>query len=147
MRKDQSTHLMDVRMACLERRRGEMRALVEVFLSPDDKVVEEAVTAVQSLDDSERCTTELEGAGFEIGDPEQQSKADAIERLLARSKAMEVSGKAEGAVEVAALALQSARELGHRPTLARAALQHARLQADRTDDLERARNDLIEAIS
>ncbi|MEM9463168.1 MAG: serine/threonine-protein kinase, partial [Myxococcota bacterium] len=51
VRRDQSTHLMDVRMACLERRRGQMRALVEVLLSPDEDVVREAVKAVQSLED------------------------------------------------------------------------------------------------
>ncbi|MEM9462980.1 MAG: serine/threonine-protein kinase, partial [Myxococcota bacterium] len=51
VRGEQSTHLMDVRMACLERRRGQMRALVEVLLSPDEDVVREAVKAVQSLED------------------------------------------------------------------------------------------------
>ena len=146
VRRDQSTHLMDVRMACLERRLGEMRALVEVFVSPDDKVILEAVKAAQSLEDSARCTTELEGAGFEVDDPEQRRKIDDVDRLLARSKAMDVSGQPDRAVEVAATALRSARDLAHRPTLARAAMRHAMLQAKGAHGPEQARDDLVEAI-
>jgi len=146
VRREQSSRLMDVRMACLERRRGEMRALVEVFVSPDEDVVLEAVKAVQSLESSAGCLTEMEGAGFGTDDPAQMRKIEEVDRLLARSNAMELSGQAEGAVEVAAKALRSARELGHQPTLARAATRHARLYALRTDQLESARDELIEAI-
>jgi tetratricopeptide (TPR) repeat protein/predicted Ser/Thr protein kinase len=149
VRREQSPALMDVRMACLERRRGELRALVEVFQMPDDSVVEEAINAVQGLEGSEGCLTLLEDSGTTITDPAMRAKADAIDDMLAQSKARDLSERSQSAIDLAATALARARELGHRPTLARVAVHHARLRADKaTDaDVEIVRDDLIEAIA
>jgi tRNA A-37 threonylcarbamoyl transferase component Bud32/tetratricopeptide (TPR) repeat protein len=149
VRREQSPALMDVRMACLERRRGEIRALVEVFQMPDDSVVTEAVDAVQGLEGSEGCFTLLEDSGTTITDPAMRAKADEIENMLAQSKARDLSERSQSAIDLAAAALERARELGHRPTLARVAVHHARLRAARAidADAEIVRDDLIEAIA
>jgi len=149
VRREQSPALMDVRMACLERRRGEIRALVEVFQMPDHRVVQEAVNAVQGLDDSEGCLTVLESSSAAIDDPLVRVQAEEIESMLAQSKARNLSERSQSAIDLAAVALEQARALGHRPTLARVAVHHARLRAENaTDaDAEEAREALIEAIS
>ncbi len=149
VRREQSPALMDVRMACLERRRGEMRALVEVFQMPDDRVIAEAVNAVQGLEDSQGCLTLLEDSGGRIDDPVMRERAEEIENMLAQSKARSNSERLQSAIDLAASALERARALGHRSTLARAAVFYAVLRADNTTDAEAegVRDELIEAIS
>jgi eukaryotic-like serine/threonine-protein kinase len=148
VRREQSPALMDARMACLERRRGEMRALVEVFQMPDPRVVHEAINAVQGLESSEACLTMLEDSDAAILDPAMRAQADEIESLLAQSMARSYSERLQSAIDLAAEALERARALGHRPTLARAAVFHAVLHADNATDAEAegVRDELIEAI-
>ncbi|MCX4244474.1 serine/threonine-protein kinase [Paraliomyxa miuraensis] len=149
VRHEQSPALMDVRMACLERRRGEMRALIEVFQMPDERVVSEAVNAVQGLEDSELCLTMRESNDAPIEDEVVRDQVEEIESMLAQSMARSNSERVQSAIELAASALADARSVGHRPTLARAAVQHAKLRADNTTDAEAAgvRDELIEAIT
>jgi tRNA A-37 threonylcarbamoyl transferase component Bud32/tetratricopeptide (TPR) repeat protein len=149
VRREQSPALMDVRMACLERRRGELRALVEVFQMPDHSVVAEAVKAVQGLEDSEGCLTMLDRSGAAIDDPVMRIQADEIESMLAQSKARNLSERSQSAIELAKEALSRARALGHRPTLARAAMHHATLRAENVTDADAGeiRDNLIEATS
>ncbi len=146
VRKEQSSGLMDTRMACLERRRGELRALVEVFSMADDAVVLQAVEAVQSLEDSSDCRTVMESRGLSVDDPALEAQAAEVEALLARSKAMALAARPEAAMKQAASALRQARELGHRPTLARAALNHAKIATDLSQDVAAVRDQLVEAI-
>ncbi|MEM7154960.1 MAG: serine/threonine-protein kinase [Myxococcota bacterium] len=144
---EQSAELMDVRMACLDRRRGEMGAVVEVFATADARVVESAVNAVQSLDSLDPCRTLTIGQGQGLEDPARRELADEIEALLAQAKAMGAAGKPEPALEHAKNALRMARDLDHRPLLARAAVVHARAQWEQvTDDVAGVRTFMVEAI-
>ena len=144
---EQSAELMDVRMACLGRRRGEMGAVVDVFATADARVVESAVNAVQSLDSLEPCRALTTGQDQGLEDPQRRELADEIESLLAQAKAMGAAGKPEPALEHAKNALRMARDLDHRPLLARAAVVHAHAQKEQvTDDVAGVRTFIVEAI-
>jgi eukaryotic-like serine/threonine-protein kinase len=149
VRREQSDSLMDLRMACLERRRAEMRAVVEVFQMPDERVVAEAVKAVQGLDDGQSCLTVLESRGAAIDDPVVRVRVEEIESMLAQSKARMLSERAQAAIDLAATALEQARAVGHRPTLARVAVHHAAIRGRHvTDaDADQVRQHIIEAIA
>ena len=52
---EQSTHLLDLRMACLERHRAALDATVGVLSSDDSAMIERAAAAVYSLPTAMRC--------------------------------------------------------------------------------------------
>jgi hypothetical protein len=55
VRGEQSPELMDLRMRCLERRRGEAKALADVLASADLEVVTRAKRSVDAISDLARC--------------------------------------------------------------------------------------------
>lgn len=55
LRGEQSPALLDLRMACLQRRRTETRSLVDVLVDADAGVVENAAQAVAELPDLGPC--------------------------------------------------------------------------------------------
>ena len=55
VRRNQSPALMDRRMLCLQQRRDELVALLDVFAAADRDVVEHAVAAARALPDPELC--------------------------------------------------------------------------------------------
>jgi serine/threonine protein kinase/tetratricopeptide (TPR) repeat protein len=87
----QSAELMDLRMGCLERRRREFGALVDVFTEADDQVIENAIPAAADLAPLEACSQLMPSEG-DLTDPDD-SELLAIERDLARVKALRRSGK------------------------------------------------------
>ena len=55
VRGEQSAEVLDLRMACLNERLGNARALSDVFATADGKVVENAVSAAAALPSLDRC--------------------------------------------------------------------------------------------
>jgi len=147
VQKSQSSELMDVRVACLDQRYRELGALIEVFSDADDEVVKKAIRAAQSVENIEGCRTmQDQGHGMVIDDPARRERAEVIESKLAHSKAQNIAGRSEPAFEDATEALALARHLGHRPLLARALLQHARLFKAHAAEPEQARERIVEAV-
>ncbi|HVR64676.1 MAG TPA: serine/threonine-protein kinase [Polyangia bacterium] len=56
-RRDQSTHVLDLRMSCLNDRFGELRALSEALVMPTSEIIEDASQAVASLGSLNLCSS------------------------------------------------------------------------------------------
>ena len=55
VRREQSAEVLDLRMSCLQERLGGVRALTDVFSEATGEVVENAVSAANSLESLDRC--------------------------------------------------------------------------------------------
>jgi eukaryotic-like serine/threonine-protein kinase len=113
VRGEQSAELLDLRMHCLERSRGELGALVDVFTTADETVVHNAVEAVAKLAPVQRCThvVALRAEGRSI-DPELRQAVDAMETELARASSLVRAGHSQEAMELVTPLLERARALG-----------------------------------
>ncbi len=135
VRGDQSERLMDLRMQCLDRRRGDLRALVEVFAQADRGVVEKAVEAARSLAPLDGCADGVAlGAAVPPPDePAARARVAEVQRALARVGALSAAGRyADGFAAVEAVA-RDADQLGYPPLRAEVALRRGGL-LDRTSD-------------
>jgi tetratricopeptide (TPR) repeat protein len=146
VRHQQSSELLDLRMACLDQRRDRFAALVELFAAADDTVIEKAVEAVEALPELEICS-DRGWLTATVRPPEDPQLAAAVAELredIARVGAMTDAGKAADAVELAKQAQTRAAELGWAPIVAEAELHLGRVRqelgefADARTGLERA---------
>jgi eukaryotic-like serine/threonine-protein kinase len=134
LRREQSEALLDLRMACLERRRGELAALAGLLAGADRKVVESAAPAVAAQTPLSTCAdaAALTSRGRLPAEPELRRSVEALQADLARVKALTDSGKLLEALPEAQHVAQTARALGHAASLAEAlvalALVHQRLE-------------------
>ncbi|MBL9101865.1 MAG: tetratricopeptide repeat protein [Myxococcales bacterium] len=120
----QSAALMDVRMACLDRRRADLGAVVGVLAEADAQVAERAVHLVAELPAPGGCATatgELEG-----GDP---AAVQAVREALSRARADEQAGRWVRGREVAQEAVAAAEATGVGRVLAEALMQRGGLEA------------------
>lgn len=128
----QSSELLDVRMACLDRRVSEMKALVSVLLRPDESVVEQAVHSANALVALEEC------AALTADDRPYPEPTDALTRArireqssrLDQAKVLQQARRYREGSDIAEEVLVAARELGHPPLLADALIQAAELDLD-----------------
>ena len=125
VRKEQSTELMDLRMACLEARRRDLAALTEVYAVADVDMIARADEALEGLEPVEPCSDveHVQHRGSLPAGSEQAEHAEEILAAIARSAALEAAGRYTEALEVADEATKSADALGFRPVMARAHLQ------------------------
>jgi tetratricopeptide (TPR) repeat protein len=121
VRKEQSTELMDLRMACLDARRQELAALTEVYASADVDMIARADEAIEELDPVRPCS-ESEHVRHRGSLPPSE-QAEAILGSIARSSALKAAGRYAEALEVATDAAAGADALEHDPISARAHLQ------------------------
>jgi eukaryotic-like serine/threonine-protein kinase len=121
----QSPALLDLRTACLERRRHELDALVEVLVEAQTPTIERSVQAAAGLSPVQACA-DLDGLLAQVPLPDDERTRTAVEALrqrLSRAKALEVAGQFEASLDIATPTVQSARELGYRPVEAEAGLR------------------------
>jgi tetratricopeptide (TPR) repeat protein len=127
VRGEQSEHLLELRMRCLDRRRTDLAALVERLGAADVEAVARGAAAVGELGAIDECaavealsTVEPPPRG-----PEAAARLATIERGLAESRAALATGHPARAAEIAVPLVAAAEALGHRPTLAEARLARA----------------------
>jgi tetratricopeptide (TPR) repeat protein/predicted Ser/Thr protein kinase len=144
VRREQSPERLDARVACLNARRGEASALVDVLLDrPDRATVEHAVDAVASLDARGGCDAPDDDDAVKL-DPALQSQADEVLATLAQVRSLDLAARYADATRVAADAVAAAARLDHAPLLAEAHLVRSRVRRDAGDprgalaDLDRA---------
>jgi len=122
VRGDQSAEVMDLRMSCLDERRGRLQALVGVLAEANGAVVENAAGAVNALPNLERCadvallrtvTMPPEGA-------DAQARLAELRRDLARVEAMGNAGRCDPGLAAGRELVAEARKLGYGPLVARA---------------------------
>ncbi|MEX1368699.1 MAG: serine/threonine-protein kinase [Nannocystaceae bacterium] len=145
VRREQSPALMDVRMACLERGRREVRALVEQFEQADEGVVQRAHNAVQDLGDISTCVQAQPDEAV-AADPQMAQEIAEIDQMLARAYAMKYTGKEAKALELAERTRARAAELDHAPTQAPIQYLVATLRQSQSSDKSLVRDELLAAI-
>ena len=130
LRGEQSEALLDLRMACLQRRLTEVDSLVDVLVDADAGVVERAAEAVAGLPDLGACADAAALLGSPAApSPEQAAALAAIRTELAQARALESTARYAAGLTLAEAARARARELGDRAVLAEATLMHGTLLA------------------
>ncbi len=109
---EQSEALLDRRMACLQERRVELRALVDVLARADAAVVERATVAAQRLSPVSACDdlSRLLGERPDI-DAEELERVSEIKQALARARTLEHAGLYEDGMALASEALALAEAI------------------------------------
>ena len=125
----QTSHVMDLRGACLGRHKSQVAALVDIFTEADRAVVEHAVQAVAGLPSVKACA-DVDGLLTAVPPPSDPTTAARVEELrerLARATSLEATGQYEQGVQLAAQVRAEARILGYAPLDAEAALVEGKL--------------------
>jgi tetratricopeptide (TPR) repeat protein/tRNA A-37 threonylcarbamoyl transferase component Bud32 len=124
----QTDHLLDIRVACLERHRSQLGALVEIFRGADRSVVENAVQAVAALPSVSACAdSEALLAVLPPSDPQMVLKVEQLRLQLAQVDALEHTGRFEQGLAQAVKVRGEAEALGYAPLIAEAALSEGNL--------------------
>lgn len=133
--------------ACLSRRRGELRALVDLLAVADVSVVERSLRAVQALVPIEVCREAAPAADAARGSrmPESEARVDGARTLVAQGKAAHDIGQYKAALPIATMAVQQAQLAKHRGLEAEALLLRGDLEA-RTGDAATAEGTLFDAL-
>lgn len=131
VRGEQPPEVLALQHGCLERARGELDALVELFESADAGVVEHALEAAIGLPDVSRCldVAALRAEALAPLDAAGRVEVADIDGVVARARALSDTGRLREAAELSDDALARARVLGHAPTFARTARIAASVQA------------------
>ena len=139
IRGEQSSTMLDRRMACLERSRAAARALVDVLTEANTAVVDNAVTAVDDLPPIAACETIDPTTRDPLvpDDPDDKEAADDLLASLARLRALLAAGRYDDAGPLAQSLEATARELDHGPLLAEI-LHEAGIAAFRLDEHDAA---------
>jgi tetratricopeptide (TPR) repeat protein len=120
VRGEQSPEALDLRMACLNGRLGNVRALGDVLARADGKVVENAVSAAAALPGLERCA-DLELLRAVVKPPEDEATHKRVEGLrgeLARLAAAREAGHCLRASQLADTLIADVAATGYQPLLA-----------------------------
>ncbi|MCA9705578.1 MAG: serine/threonine protein kinase [Myxococcales bacterium] len=128
-----SEAVLDLRMACLDRRRRALGALVDVLADADVEVAAQAVQAVDALPDLDGCR-DVEALRAPVplpDDPPRRAQAEALFDRLARVEALRQAKRNDEAAALAAKAVQDAVTLAHPPTEADARLASGWVLTDR----------------
>ncbi len=141
-RGEQSAQLLDLRMACLDRRRAGLVALGELLVQADGAVVEHAVEAALELPSLAGCA-DAEALTAATPLPEDPTSARAVEVArdqLAEIDALASAGRFTTAATSAAKTLVQAEALGFQPLIAESALTLGAiaLEQGRGDEADRA---------
>jgi tetratricopeptide (TPR) repeat protein len=119
-----TANMLDLRNACLERRKQHVAALVEIFAGADRDVVEHAVQAVAALPSVKACEDE-DGLLKAVAPPDDAATAERVETLrarLVRARALETTGGYAEGLTLATKVRGEARTLSYAPLQAEAAL-------------------------
>ena len=125
----QSGTLLDLRMACLERRQTALAAALEVVGETEDTSPDRTIEVISNLPSIAYCA-DAEALLAEVPLPESPTVAAAVRDLatkLARARALEHAGRYAAALELLDQLDSEAAEVDYRPLLAELALVRGRL--------------------
>ncbi|KIG18107.1 Serine/threonine protein kinase [Enhygromyxa salina] len=125
VRGEQSSELLDLRMACLEDRKLGLDALVEVLLEPDATVVENSYIAVTKLRPIETCANQAV-LRARVPPPQGPAAAERVEHIgreLSRARARRDAGDYERALAIAREAQSGAALSEYAPIQAAALIE------------------------
>jgi tetratricopeptide (TPR) repeat protein len=144
---EQSEDVFELRLECLKRRLGEVRALGELFVTADAKVVEQAVQMAGGLPALEGCS-DVRALRTRHAPPEGRAAQERLARIeaeLARVRALGAAGKYREGLPQAEGVVTDARALGYEPLLGQALWQLGDLRLQ-SGDIAAAERSLEEAI-
>jgi serine/threonine-protein kinase len=120
VRGEQSAEVLDLRMSCLQERLGGLRALTQVYSSASGEVVENAVSAANTLGSLERCADVplLRQVVRPPEDPATRARVDDLRRRLADLKARFDAGSWRDGLHPSEALAAEARALGYQPLTA-----------------------------
>ncbi len=144
-RGEQSEDLLDQRMLCLDRRRREAGALLELLAKPDRAVVRQAVEMTGGLTPVSSCTAASVLAGPQPPPDVLVPDVASLEGRLAEVRSLRLAGRAREALAVAENLVPDAFRLGHQPLMAEAYWYLGEMQR-RQDQPVLARANLTEAL-
>jgi tetratricopeptide (TPR) repeat protein len=129
VRGEQSEEVMQLRMECLESRREELRAVVDVFTQPDAQVVQRALSSATNLSGLDECKN-TEALRTIVRPPAGavQARVAAVRTQLAQVKALRSAGRYKDGLDHAVAVVDAARELAYQPLLAEALTERASLE-------------------
>ncbi len=133
VRGDQSGKLLDLRMACLDRRLGELASLTTLLgKQPDGELTDRAIRAVTELTEVSVCadTTALLGATPLPDDPGDRKRVAELRDRLDTIRALWRAGKYENAAKPAAAIAVAARNIAYAPLTTEALWLLALLERD-----------------
>jgi serine/threonine-protein kinase len=122
VRGEQSTEVLDLRMACLGERLSSVKALTDIFSKAEPAVLENAVSAAAGLPSLERCA-DVSMLRSVIQPPSDQKARERVAELrseIARVRAMGDSGQCVKALEAGRVVLGQAESVGYLPVTAEA---------------------------
>ena len=146
IRGDQTLATMELRMACLERRRKDLGYLVALLVEPDPALGAQAVDAALGLPAIRSCadTSALSDRAPLPADPAARAAIDALSEQLSEVNALRLAGRyPESLGRLVLLEAESAR-LGYRPLQAEVLFQRG-LVLDRSGRQADAQRALVEA--
>jgi tetratricopeptide (TPR) repeat protein/tRNA A-37 threonylcarbamoyl transferase component Bud32 len=117
VRHEQSVEMLDLRTACLQRRRTELSTLVDLMLEPDKKIVARAHLAPSALSPVEECDdlAALQAPSKLPPDPATRHVIEEAREELARIRATSLAGRHKDASLRASALADKARTLAYRP--------------------------------
>ena len=138
--------VLDQRMACLDRARVELRAVVELLADPRAEVADRAVALVTSLPSPAHCIAGPAAHGDLPlpSDPAVAAEVDALRDGLTEVKALALARRLDEALAKVEPLVERARHSGHGAILGAALFRRARLHEAR-GDAAAAEADLLRA--
>jgi eukaryotic-like serine/threonine-protein kinase len=144
-RGEQSGEALDLTMGCLQRRRGELAAVIDMLADGDDTVLDRvpelvgSLGAVQACEDTQRLRARAAlptGAG-------ERARIDALDRAVSVARATAVAGRYREATDALGPLVAEAQDLGWAPLVARTHLVHGQAlgqlgETDRASEALRA---------
>jgi tetratricopeptide (TPR) repeat protein len=128
VRRVQSPRLMDLQIACLQERRAELRAAVDVLAGADERVAERAVQLASGLRPLAPCADPQALALGRDLDPDTTAAVQAVHEQLSQVRAEDLAGRFARGLELARLAVTAAEHSGHEPARAEALLHRGRME-------------------
>jgi serine/threonine-protein kinase len=147
LRGEQSSEVLDLRMACLKDNQGELRALTDLFSSPDGDVVSRSIMAASALAPVNRCADVrvLRAVVRPPDDRETRAQVESLRQRLAEVKALHGAGRLVEATNRAVPLVAAARAIGYEPLLAEAlaTLGHVEYLSAPNESAESALNEAM----
>jgi tetratricopeptide (TPR) repeat protein len=144
---EQSTEVLDLRMACLQERLGGLRALTDVFTEANGDVVENAVSAANALGSLDRCADIplLRSVVRPPEDPVTAAKVTNLRQRLATLKARSDAGRWKEVLKGTQAAEAEARAIGYQPLVAEILLLEGQVYG-RSNEVKKAEKTLVQAF-
>ncbi len=146
LRGEQSEEMLDLQMACLDRRLQEMAVVTGALAAADAPVVRSAVQVADGLTSLDGCT-DRRGLRAALPPPEDAERAAQVYEIRNRLDAARVrerAGQYAASLEVAEEAVRAADEVDYAPVAAEARALVGSLQG-RTGQREQMKDTLLEA--